>query len=95
MNKKKKKYTTPLGYQLELIKKELPDEYEKLMELLRTTKQQKVMDNIELLYIIPLSVIVLFFMIVIGVTLISIVTGDIGIVETMLKMLFYKKNRKG
>jgi hypothetical protein len=39
MSKKKKKYTTPLGYQLELIKKELPDEYEKLMELLRTTKQ--------------------------------------------------------
>lgn len=94
MSKKKKKYTTPLGYQLELIKKELPDEYEKLMELLRTTKQQKVMSNLELLYIIPLSVIVLFFMIVIGVTLISIVTGDIGIVETMLKMLFYKNNRK-
>jgi hypothetical protein len=52
------------------------------------------MNNLELLYIIPLSVIVLFFMIVIGVTLISIVTGDIGIGETMLKMLFYKKNRK-
>jgi hypothetical protein len=52
------------------------------------------MNNLELLYIIPLSVIVLFFMIVIGVTLISIVTGDIGIVETMLKMLFYKNNRK-
>jgi hypothetical protein len=33
-------------------------------------------------------------MIVIGVTLISIVIGDIKIVETMLKMLFYKKNRK-
>ena len=45
------------------------------------------MSNLELLYIIPLSVIVLFFMIVIGVTLISIVTGDIGIVETMLKIL--------
>ena len=95
MSKKKKKYTTPLGYQLELIKKELPDEYEKLMELLKTTKKQEVMNNLELLYIIPLSVIVLFFMIVIGVTLISMVTGDIGIVETMLKMLFYKKNRKG
>jgi hypothetical protein len=39
MGKKKKKYLTPLGYQLEVIKKELPDEYEKLMELLRTTKQ--------------------------------------------------------
>ena len=47
MSKKKKKYTTPLGYQLELIKKELPDEYEKLMELLRTTKQQKVMNKEE------------------------------------------------
>jgi hypothetical protein len=53
------------------------------------------MSNIELLFIIPLSVIILFFMIVIGVTLISIVTGDIGIGETMLKILFYKrKNRK-
>jgi hypothetical protein len=53
------------------------------------------MSNIELLYIIPLSVIILFFMIVVGVTLISIVTGDIGIGETMLKILFYKrKNRK-
>ena len=53
------------------------------------------MSNIELLYIIPLSVIILFFMIVIGVTLISIVTGDIGMGETMLKILFYKrKNRK-
>ena len=47
MNKKKKKCLTPLGYQLELIKKELPDEYEKLMELLRTTKKQKVMNKEE------------------------------------------------
>jgi len=39
MSKKKKKCLTPLGYQLEVIKKELPDEYEKLMELLRTTKK--------------------------------------------------------
>lgn len=39
MSKKKEKYLTPLGYQLELIKKESPDEYEKLMELLKTTKQ--------------------------------------------------------
>jgi hypothetical protein len=53
------------------------------------------MNNLELLYIIPLSVIILFFMSVIGVTLISIVTGDIGMGETMLKILFYKrKNRK-
>ena len=52
------------------------------------------MNNLELLYIIPLSVIILFFMIVVGVTLVSIVIGDIGIGETMLKMLFYKKNRK-
>jgi hypothetical protein len=34
-------------------------------------------------------------MIVVGVTLISMVIGDIGIGETMLKILFYKrKNRK-
>ena len=39
MNKKKKKYSTPLGYQLEVIKKESPDEYKELMELLKTTKQ--------------------------------------------------------
>jgi hypothetical protein len=52
------------------------------------------MNNIELLYIIPLSVIILFFMIVIGVTLISIVTGDIGIGETMLKILFREENKE-
>ena len=52
------------------------------------------MSNIELLYIIPLSVIILFFMIVVGVTLISMVTGDIGIGETMLKILFYKQNNR-
>lgn len=50
------------------------------------------MNNLELLYIIPLSVIILFFMIVVGVTLISMVTGDIGIGETMVKILFYKRN---
>ena len=47
MNKKKKKYLTPLGYQLEVIKKESPDEYKELMELLKTTKQQKVMTDEE------------------------------------------------
>ena len=52
------------------------------------------MNNLELLWIIPISVALLLFMIVVGVTLISVVTGDIGIGETMLKMLFYKKNRK-
>ena len=53
------------------------------------------MNNLELLWIIPISVALLLFMIVVGVTLISVVAGDIGIGETMLKMLFYKqKNRK-
>jgi len=53
------------------------------------------MNNLELLYIIPLSVIILFFMIVVGVTLISMVIGDIGIGETMLKILIGKQtNRK-
>jgi len=53
------------------------------------------MNNLELLWIIPISVALLLFMIVVGVTLISVVTGDIGIGETMLKILFYKqKNTK-
>jgi hypothetical protein len=39
MSKKKEKYLTPLAYQLEVIKKESPDEYEKLIKLLKTTKQ--------------------------------------------------------
>jgi hypothetical protein len=52
------------------------------------------MDNLELLYIIPLCVIVLFFMIVVGVTLISIISGNIGMGETMLKLLFYKRNKR-
>jgi hypothetical protein len=38
--------------------------------------------------------IILFFMIVVGVTLISMVIGDIGIGETMLKILFYKRNNR-
>ena len=45
MSKKKKKYLTPLGYQLEVIKKESPNEYKKLMELLKTPTQQKVMNK--------------------------------------------------
>lgn len=52
------------------------------------------MNNLELLWIIPISVALLLFMIVIGVTLISVVTGDIGISETMLKILFYKRNNR-
>ena len=55
------------------------------------------MSNIELLYIIPITLIVFFFMSVIGVTLISIVTGDIGIGETMikfLKTLFREENNR-
>jgi hypothetical protein len=52
------------------------------------------MSNLELLYIIPLSVIILFFMIVVGVTLISMVIGDIGIGETMLKILIGKQNNR-
>jgi hypothetical protein len=52
------------------------------------------MNNLELLYIIPLSVIILFFMIVIGVTLISMVIGDIGISETMLNILFREENNR-
>ena len=55
------------------------------------------MSNIELLYIIPITLIVFFFMSVIGVTLISMVTGDIGMGVTMikfLKMLFREKNNR-
>ena len=52
------------------------------------------MSNLELLYIIPLSVIILFFMIVVEVTLISMVIGDIGIGEAMLKILIGKQNNR-
>jgi len=52
------------------------------------------MDNLELLYIIPLSVIILFFMIIMGVTLTSIATGNPGMGEEMLKTFFYRKNKK-
>ena len=52
------------------------------------------MSSLELLYIIPITLIVFFFMSVIGVTLISVIIGDIGIGETMLKILFYKQNNK-
>jgi hypothetical protein len=52
------------------------------------------MNKLELLYIIPISVIILFLMIVIGVTLISIVTGNIEMGEQMLKILSYKQNKR-
>jgi hypothetical protein len=53
------------------------------------------MSSLELLYVIPITLIVFFFMSVIGVTLISVIIGDIGIGETMLNIFFYKrKNRK-
>jgi hypothetical protein len=52
------------------------------------------MSNIELLYVIPITLIVFFFMSVIGVTLISVIIGDIGMGETMLKILFREKNNR-
>ena len=55
------------------------------------------MNNIELLYVIPITLIVFFFMSVIGVTLISVIIGDIGIGETMikfLKILFREENNR-
>ena len=52
------------------------------------------MSNIELLYVIPITLIVFFFMSVIGVTLISVIIGDIEMGETMLKILFREKNNK-
>ena len=55
------------------------------------------MSNIELLYVIPITLIVFFFMSVIGVTLISVIIGDIGMGVTMikfLKMLFREKNNR-
>ena len=42
----------------------------------------------ELLYIIPLSMFILFMMIIIGVTIIGTLTGNTGMVEEM--MMFFK-----
>jgi hypothetical protein len=50
------------------------------------------MNKLDLLYIIPLSIVILFFIIVIGVTLISIMTGNIEMGQKMMESLF--KNTK-
>jgi hypothetical protein len=42
----------------------------------------------ELLWIIPLSVLILILMVIFGVTLIGTLTGNIGMVEQMIK--FFK-----
>ena len=52
------------------------------------------MSNIELLYVITITLIVFFFMSVIGVTLISVIIGDIGMGETILKILSREKNNR-
>jgi len=45
------------------------------------------MSSLELLYVIPITLIVFFFMSVIGVTLISVIIGDIGMGVTMIKLI--------
>jgi hypothetical protein len=42
----------------------------------------------ELIWIIPLSLIILMLMIIMGVTLIGVMTGNIGMVKEMMK--FFK-----
>ena len=55
------------------------------------------MSSLELLYVIPITLIVFFFMSVIGVTLISVIIGDIEMGVTMikfLKILFREENNR-
>jgi hypothetical protein len=52
------------------------------------------MNDLELLYIIPLSVIILFLMVIVGGTLISIVTGNTEAGEKMIKYFLQKNNNK-
>jgi hypothetical protein len=41
MKKKKKvEYLTPMAYRLQIIKEQLPEEYDKLMKLKKSTKQK-------------------------------------------------------
>lgn len=42
----------------------------------------------ELIWVIPLSLIILMLMIVMGVTLIGVITGNIGMIKEMIK--FFK-----
>lgn len=53
------------------------------------------MSSLELLYVIPITLIVFFFMSVIGVTLISVIIGDIGVTMIkFLKILFREENNR-
>ena len=47
----------------------------------------------ELIWIIPLSVTILILMIMLGVTLIGTLTGNIGMVEEMMKFFKLTKHR--
>ena len=46
----------------------------------------------ELIWVIPLSIAVLILMIILGVTLVGILTGNMGVVEEMMK--FFKLTKK-
>tara|TARA_R110001592_G_scaffold158580_3_gene389734 strand:+ start:8769 stop:8918 length:150 start_codon:yes stop_codon:yes gene_type:complete len=47
----------------------------------------------ELIWIIPLSITILILMIILGVTLAGILTGNIGMVEEMMKFFKLTKRR--
>ena len=48
---------------------------------------------IELIWVIPLSITMLMLMIILGVTLVGILTGNIGAVEEMMKFFKITKQR--
>ena len=47
----------------------------------------------ELIWVIPLSIAMLILMIILGVTLLGILTGNIGMVEEMMKFFKLTKQR--
>jgi hypothetical protein len=47
---------------------------------------------IEFIFALLISIVILFFMIVMGVTLIGVITGNIGMVEEMMK--FFKLTKR-
>jgi len=47
----------------------------------------------ELIWIVPLALVQMVFMIIIGVTLIGTLTGNIGMVEEMMKFFKLTKRR--
>jgi len=61
--------------------------------VIRSGKKNKTKKMSDLIWVIPLSIAMLILMIILGVTLAGILTGNIGMVEEMMKFFKLTKRR--